>query len=174
MIKERGERNNYVKAPESRDWTWQGGPKEKSSILADQLRPRIWAQTRGSGGGGGLANEYSCAHGAQLNFGDLTPYLTHRCDLYPLLLFLCMNSYIFSRVGSGSGSGSGSAEGPLVAQIMGQVRSFWCLRHKGIYPGAWEGAKQLLNKLAAFALVKNHFPPTLCFCLSSIRQTTCI
>jgi hypothetical protein len=23
------------------------------------------------------ANEYSCAHGAQINFGDLTPYLTH-------------------------------------------------------------------------------------------------
>ncbi len=22
------------------------------------------------------ANEYSCAHGAQINFGDLTPYLT--------------------------------------------------------------------------------------------------
>ncbi len=30
-------------------------------------------------GGEGLrvsANEYSCAHGAQINFGDLTPYLT--------------------------------------------------------------------------------------------------
>jgi len=32
--------------------------------------------------GGGLrglrlsATEYSCAHGAQINFGDLTPYLT--------------------------------------------------------------------------------------------------
>jgi hypothetical protein len=23
------------------------------------------------------ANEYSCAHGAQINFGDLTPYLTY-------------------------------------------------------------------------------------------------
>jgi hypothetical protein len=34
------------------------------------------------GGGGGAscgvsANEYSCAHGAQINFGDLTPYLTY-------------------------------------------------------------------------------------------------
>ncbi len=31
-------------------------------------------------GGGGVgavtANDYSCAHGAQINFGDLTPYLT--------------------------------------------------------------------------------------------------
>jgi hypothetical protein len=35
---------------------------------------------RGDGGGGGcgvLANEHSCAHGAQMNFGDLTPYLTY-------------------------------------------------------------------------------------------------
>ncbi len=34
----------------------------------------------GMGGGGGYgvsANEYSCAHGAQINFGDLTPYLTY-------------------------------------------------------------------------------------------------
>ncbi len=33
----------------------------------------------GGMGGGGLrvsANEYSCTHGAQINFGDLTPYLT--------------------------------------------------------------------------------------------------
>ncbi len=29
------------------------------------------------GGGEGVsANEYSCTHGAQINFGDLTPYLT--------------------------------------------------------------------------------------------------
>jgi hypothetical protein len=37
----------------------------------------------GRGGGGGLRlglssdNEYSCAHGAQIKFGDLTPYLTY-------------------------------------------------------------------------------------------------
>jgi hypothetical protein len=34
-----------------------------------------------TGGGGGVAgvsaNEYSCAHGAQINFGDLAPYLTY-------------------------------------------------------------------------------------------------
>jgi hypothetical protein len=28
-------------------------------------------------GGGVSANEYSCTHGAQINFGDLTPYLTY-------------------------------------------------------------------------------------------------
>jgi hypothetical protein len=37
---------------------------------------------RGKGGGwvavcGVSANEYSCAHGAQINFGDPTPYLTY-------------------------------------------------------------------------------------------------
>ncbi len=34
------------------------------------------------GGGGasgvrGVSHEYSCAHGSQINFGDLTPYLTY-------------------------------------------------------------------------------------------------
>ncbi len=29
------------------------------------------------GGGGASANEYSYAHGAQINFGDLTPYFTY-------------------------------------------------------------------------------------------------
>ncbi len=51
-----------------------------SSILADQWRPRMWAQCGGIGGGegcGASANEYSCTHGAQINFGDLTPYLTN-------------------------------------------------------------------------------------------------
>jgi hypothetical protein len=32
---------------------------------------------RGGGGCGDSANEYSCAHGAQINFWDLTPYLTY-------------------------------------------------------------------------------------------------
>ncbi len=41
--------------------------------------PRIWAQMRVGGGGGcGVsANEYSSVHGAQISFGDLTPYLTY-------------------------------------------------------------------------------------------------
>ncbi len=48
-----------------------GGLKEMSSILA-----RIRVQM-----GGGIAGvstyEYNCAHGAQIDFGDLTPYLTY-------------------------------------------------------------------------------------------------
>jgi hypothetical protein len=32
----------------------------------------------GGGGGGGVsANDYSWAHGAQINFGDLTPYFSY-------------------------------------------------------------------------------------------------
>ncbi len=53
-----------------------------SSIFADQYRPRIWAQMRDGGEGCGVsANEYSCAHGAQKNYGDLTPYLTYDRNL---------------------------------------------------------------------------------------------
>ncbi len=36
-----------------------------------------------AGGGGGCgvaADEYSCGHGAQINFRDLTPYLTNCLD----------------------------------------------------------------------------------------------
>ncbi len=51
-----------------------------SSILADQQRPRILARMLGGGGGGGgcgvSPNEYSCAHGTQIKFGNPTPYLT--------------------------------------------------------------------------------------------------
>ncbi len=32
---------------------------------------------KGGWGCGVSANEYSCVHGAQINFGDLTPYLTY-------------------------------------------------------------------------------------------------
>ncbi len=40
------------------------------------------AQVLGVGGSCGVsANEYSCAHGAQKNFGDLTPYLTYGGNL---------------------------------------------------------------------------------------------
>jgi hypothetical protein len=36
------------------------------------------AEGMGKGGLRGVsANEYSCAHGAQINFGDLTPCLTY-------------------------------------------------------------------------------------------------
>jgi hypothetical protein len=31
----------------------------------------------GRGGFGVSANEHSCAHGAQINFGDLSPYLSY-------------------------------------------------------------------------------------------------
>jgi hypothetical protein len=55
------------------------GYKEMSSILADQLRPSFMSPNAG-GGCGVSANENSCAHHvtwSQINFGDLTPYLTY-------------------------------------------------------------------------------------------------
>ncbi len=56
---------------------------------------------RGGGrGGGGSANKYSCAHGAQLNFGDLTPYLTYGIHNTVLqdstLLPMCSTSQIYT------------------------------------------------------------------------------
>ncbi len=55
------------------------GYKEMSSILVDQYRPRMGAQMRGEGGDAGSqpmskAVPYT---GAQINFGDLTTYLTY-------------------------------------------------------------------------------------------------
>ncbi len=49
----------------------------------------------GGGGCGFSANEYSCAHGAQINFGDLTPYL-HGC--WPPY-FVIESSWDFAVVG---------------------------------------------------------------------------
>ncbi len=34
------------------------------------------------------ANDYSCAHGAQINFGDITPYLTHDQGVWSVVHFL--------------------------------------------------------------------------------------
>ncbi len=50
-----------------------------SAILADQQRPRIWAQMRGEGEGscGSQPMSTGLFTGAQLNFGDLTPDLSY-------------------------------------------------------------------------------------------------
>jgi hypothetical protein len=41
----------------------------------------------GGGGGCGVsANENICAHGAQINFGDLTPYLTYGPAVYQAIV----------------------------------------------------------------------------------------
>jgi hypothetical protein len=52
------------------------------------------APSYGGGGCGASANEYSCAHGAQINFGDLTPNLyIYFCGLARVcwsLLCLCL------------------------------------------------------------------------------------
>jgi hypothetical protein len=57
-----------------------GGYEEMSSILADQQRPSYISPNAGGGGCGVSQLEQLCTvrHGAQMNFGDLTPYLTYR------------------------------------------------------------------------------------------------
>jgi hypothetical protein len=51
----------------------------------------------GEGGGscGVSANEYSCTHGAQINFGDLIPYLTYVlpscCEIVLFTFFVVLN-----------------------------------------------------------------------------------
>ncbi len=54
------------------------GYKEMSSILADQYRPRIWAQMRERGGAArSQPMSIQLYTGAQINFGDQTPYVTY-------------------------------------------------------------------------------------------------
>ncbi len=52
-----------------------------SSILADQQRPSYMSPNAGEGEGAGPQPMRTAVHitwyGAQINFGDLTPYLTH-------------------------------------------------------------------------------------------------
>jgi hypothetical protein len=45
-------------------------------ILFRAFAPIGLQKTNAASGGGVSANEYSCAHGAQINYGDLSPYLT--------------------------------------------------------------------------------------------------
>ncbi len=55
-----------------------GDHKVMLSILADQYRSYMSPNDRGGEGGCGVSgNEDSCAHGAQINFGDLTPHLNY-------------------------------------------------------------------------------------------------
>jgi hypothetical protein len=74
---------SYIRA---RVYSHCRGHKERSSSLADHSALAYEPKCRGMGGGGGgcgvSANEYSCAHEAQINFGDLIPYTTYGSRLY--------------------------------------------------------------------------------------------
>ncbi len=54
---------------------------------------RVHMRWEGGGGSGVLKNEYSCAHGAQINFGDLTPYLTYETNYIADHKVRALNSY---------------------------------------------------------------------------------
>jgi hypothetical protein len=56
------------------------GVKKKCRLSLLTNSALVYESQCGGMGGGGCgvsANEYSCAHGAQINFGDLPPYLTY-------------------------------------------------------------------------------------------------
>jgi hypothetical protein len=53
------------------------GHKKMSSILVTNSALVQYMNAGGGGGSGVSANEYSCAPGALINFGNLTPYLTY-------------------------------------------------------------------------------------------------
>ncbi len=72
-------KKNLLFKKENRKKSRPGGCKE--SILADQWRPCIWAQMRGERGElRGLSQWVQLYTGAQINFGDLIPYLTYGPD----------------------------------------------------------------------------------------------
>ncbi len=72
---------SYVRSDEDFDIRGRGS-KRDVVYLGWPIAPSYMSQNAGGGGRGLLrcgvsANEYSCAHGAQINFGDLTSYLTY-------------------------------------------------------------------------------------------------
>jgi hypothetical protein len=70
------------------DCTVSEDRKEMSFILNDLQDSALVNEPKWGGGGGVCrvsAKEYSCAHGAQINFGDPTPYLAY--GLNPGLLW---------------------------------------------------------------------------------------
>ncbi len=55
---------------------------QRDVVCLDRPIPPSYVSPKCGDGGGGVAcgvsaNEYSCAHGSQINFGELTPYLTY-------------------------------------------------------------------------------------------------
>ncbi len=60
------------------------------------VSPSYISPNVGEGCCGVSANEYSCAHEAQINFGELTPYLTYATTyLYYSLYFIPEYSVLF-------------------------------------------------------------------------------
>jgi hypothetical protein len=60
----------------------------QEKLVGVKQRPRIRVQMRGGGWGvyGVSANEYSCAHGAQINFRDLWCEVDRWCEVFPRYL----------------------------------------------------------------------------------------
>ncbi len=75
--------NGTAKNSLSGQYYWDQGVKKRCRLSwltksAFLYEPKCGE--KGSGGYGVSATEYSCAHGAQINFGNLTPYLIYGWD----------------------------------------------------------------------------------------------
>jgi hypothetical protein len=86
----------------------------------------VYEPKRGGRGGescescGVSANEYSCAHGAQINFRDLTPYLTYGLEEVAEKLYLCNFFSVCTVDNCLHGAGGERAGGPQVCRDQGQ------------------------------------------------------
>jgi hypothetical protein len=74
-----------------------GGHKEMSSILADQWYSSYMTQMWVEGRRCGVSyNDYSCAHGVQINFGDLTQYLTYALVVWGPSVYCIRRGFVSS------------------------------------------------------------------------------
>jgi hypothetical protein len=96
-----------------------------SSILADQQRPRLWSPNAGEGGEscGVSANEYSCAHGAQINSGDQTPYLSNLTYGFDAWGSNVAPSYMSTNAGEGGGESCGVSANEYSCALRAQINS---------------------------------------------------
>ncbi len=79
---------------------------------------------RGGRACGISANEYSCAHGAQINLGDITPpYLTYDSE-YPCGRVLCVEDFIFKYFCNKSPISTCSNSDLLASRTFGEKS--WC------------------------------------------------
>jgi hypothetical protein len=66
------------------------GSQRDVVYLGLPIAPSYMSPNAGGWGGGGCgvsANGYNCAHGAQINVGDLTPYLTYALYIHDSLIW---------------------------------------------------------------------------------------
>jgi hypothetical protein len=88
----------------------------------------------GEGGCWVSANENSCEHGAQINFGDITPYLTHDQGVWSVVDFLKLRQIRTHEV---------HLRGfPFMAGLVGSVQETTCIPDLG---WSWDWYKRIFS-----------------------------